>query len=204
MTDSGLLRLLRAADPGHDEQAEILDAALEAFVDFGIQRTNMAEVARRCGLSPATLYRRFDQKGGLVLAVVVREVRRFLADVDRRVDAHLEAEEQVVELFMAFLDGLRGNRLLNRLLSTEPHSVLPLLTIDGQAVLALGQAYIGAFIRRLQGGGQLPAFDAEPVAEMISRVAVSLVLTPQTGIPVGDEAAARRFARDHICVVFRL
>lgn len=182
----------------------ILDAALGAFIDFGIRRTNMAEVARRCGLSPATLYRRFDQKAGLVRAVVGREVRRFVEDADRRIDPSLDAESQIVELFGAFLDGLRGNRLLTRLLATEAESVLPLLTVDGHPVIAHGQAYIAAFIRRLQAGGKLPAFEAEPVAEMVARVAVSLALTPQTCIPLDDDAAARRFARDHICVVFRL
>ncbi|MFD4428704.1 TetR/AcrR family transcriptional regulator, partial [Nocardia sp. NPDC058497] len=37
---------------------KLLDSALSAFLDFGIKRTSMGEIARRAGISPATLYRR--------------------------------------------------------------------------------------------------------------------------------------------------
>lgn len=39
---------------------------------------------------------------------------------------------------------------------------------------------------------------------MIARTAVSLALTPQTVIPLGDDQAIRRFARDHVVVSFRV
>ena len=38
-------------------------------MEFGIRRTSMGEIARRSGLSPATLYRRFAGKDELVWAV---------------------------------------------------------------------------------------------------------------------------------------
>ena len=40
------------------------------------------------------------------------------------------------------------------------------------------------------------------MAEMVARVALSMALTPQTCIPVDDEQAARRFARQHVSGVF--
>ncbi len=39
---------------------------------------------------------------------------------------------------------------------------------------------------------------------MIARTALSLALTPQTVIPLDDDAAAREFARDHVVVSFRI
>jgi hypothetical protein len=39
---------------------------------------------------------------------------------------------------------------------------------------------------------------------MIARTAVSLALTPQTVIPLGDDAESRQFARDHVVVSFRV
>lgn len=198
-----LLQLVRSSDD-EGEPASILDGALAAFLDFGIRRTSMADIATRSRISPATLYRRFAQKTDLVQAVGLREVRRFLADVDRRVNQDASAEEQVVELYLAFLGGLRRNALLRRLLDTEPEAVLPLLTVRGAPVLDLGRDYLAEFIRRLQAERKLARFDAEPVAEMIARIALSMALTPQTTIPVTDEKAARRFAREHITVMFRL
>jgi chorismate mutase len=80
--------------------------------------------------------------------------------------------------------------------------VLPLLTIHGAPVLALGRAYLADFIGRLQVRDQLPAFDPEPVAEMVARVALSMALTPQTCIPIEDEQVARIFVRQHLATVF--
>ena len=198
-----LLQLVQAPEPDGADHSSILDAARDAFLDFGVRRTSMGEIAKRSRLSPATLYRRFAQKSDVVQAVGLREVRRFLTDVDRRIDVDASAEDQIVELFVAFLDGLRRHRLLHRLIATEPEIVLPLLTVRGAPVLHLGRDYLAEFIARLQGDGKIPAFDAEPVAEMLARVALSMALIPDTTIPLHDEAA-RRFAREHITVIYRL
>jgi AcrR family transcriptional regulator len=190
---------LLADDTNQDpEQDRILNAALAAFLDFGIRRTSMGEVARRASISPATLYRRFSGKEHVVWAVGRREVQRLIALVDAQVDPNDNAEEQVVAMAVAFLGGLRENALLHRLLTTEPEIVLPLLTTQGAVVLALGRTYVAEFIRRVQRHDDQPTIDHDPVAEMVARVALSLALTPQTSLPVNDEAAFRQFAHRHI------
>ncbi|WP_433525048.1 TetR/AcrR family transcriptional regulator [Nocardia pseudovaccinii] len=203
-----LLALVRSTGPEDRNQTRVLDAALLAFLDFGIKRTSMVEVARRCGLSLATLYRRFASKSDLIQAVGMRQARQFVEEVDaaqqRQVDRDADAEDQIVELFVAFLNGLRGNKLLDRLLKTEPEIVLPYLTVKGAPVLELGRDYVAEFITRLQWEGKLPEYDPEPVAEMIARTALSLALTPQTVLPLDDDAAIRKFARDHVVVSFKL
>ncbi|MEU8898568.1 TetR/AcrR family transcriptional regulator [Nocardia sp. NPDC048505] len=203
-----LLSLVRSTGPEDRNQARVLDAALLAFLDFGIKRTSMVEVARRCGLSLATLYRRFASKSDLIQAVALRQTREFIDEVDaalqRQVDRDARAEDQIVELFVAFLTGLRENKLVHRLLATEPDFVLPFLTTQGAPIIELGRDYLAEFVTRLQAEGKLPEYDPEPLAEMIARTAVSLALTPQTVIPLGDDAAIRRFARDHVVVSFRV
>ncbi|MEU0499841.1 TetR/AcrR family transcriptional regulator [Nocardia sp. NPDC005998] len=203
-----LLALVRSTGPEDHNQSRVLDAALLAFLDFGIKRTSMVEVARRCGLSLATLYRRFASKSDLIQAVGMRQARQFVEEVDaaqqRQVDRDASAEAQIVELFVAFLNGLRGNKLLERLLKTEPEIVLPYLTVKGAPILELGRDYLAEFIARLQDEGKLPDYDPEPLAEMIARTALSLALTPQTVLPLDDDAAIRKFARDHVVVSFRL
>lgn len=196
-----LLALVRAGPADDADRARILDGALDAFLDYGIRRASMSEIASRSGVSPATLYRRFAQKTDVVEAVGRREVRRLLAGVDRRVDRTLGADDQIVELYVAFLGGLRRNRLLARVLVTEPETVLPLLTVQGGPVLELGRAYLVEVIERLQDSGGLARYDAAPVAEIMARVALSMVLTPETAIPVADDEA-RRFAARHITAFF--
>lgn len=203
-----LLSMVRSTGPEDGNQARVLDAAMLAFLDFGIKRTSMVEVARRCGLSLATLYRRFASKSELIEAVGLRQTREFVEGVDaalqRQVDHDAGAQEQIVELFAAFITGLRDNKLVHRLLATEPELVLPYLTTKGAPVLELGRDYVAEFIARLQQEGKLPAYDPAPLAEMIARTALSLALTPQTVIPLGDDMAIRQFARDHIVVSFRV
>jgi AcrR family transcriptional regulator len=201
MTTVPLLDLIREEVPGDSEHERVLNAALEAFLDFGIRRTSMGEIAKRSGLSPATLYRRFAGKDDVVWAVGRREARRLIVQVDERIDTGAAAEDQVVAMFVAFMGGLRRNELLHRLLATEPETVLPLLTVQAGPVLELGRTYLAEFIRRLQLQNGLPTFDVEPVAEMVARVALSMALTPQTCIPFDDEEAARRFARQHLAGV---
>lgn len=205
---AGLLPLVRGTDPEDRNQTTVLDAALLAFLDFGIKRTSMVEVARRGGLSLATLYRRFAGKSDLIQAVGLRQARGFIDEVDaavqRQIDSDASAEDQIVELFVAFVHGLRGNRLLDRLLKTEPEIVLPYLTVRGAPVIELGRDYLAEFIVRLQREGKLPQYDPLPLAEMVARSALSMALTPQTVIPLDNDAALRRFARDHVVPGFRI
>lgn len=203
-----LLPLVRGSAPEDRNQAKVLDAALLAFLDFGIKRTSMVEVARRGSLSLATLYRRFAGKNDLIQAVGLWQARQFISDVDAavqsQVDRKASAQDQIVALFIACIAGLRGNRLLDRLLKTEPEMVLPFLTVQGAPVIELGRDYVAEFIVRLQAEGKLPEYDPLPVAEMVARSALSLALTPQTVIPIDDEAALRRFAIDHVVPGFRV
>ncbi|MFD4353716.1 TetR/AcrR family transcriptional regulator [Nocardia sp. NPDC058518] len=170
---------------------KLLDSALSAFLDFGIKRTSMGEIARRAGISPATLYRRYESKNELVEAVGVREAQRYVTEIDERVRAVTEPDEQLVEIFVAFVTTIAGNELLRRLLSTEPEIILPRLTTEAGPILAVGRAYLAEKLRELQ----VPEFDPDLVAEVMARLALSLALTPDGLIPLDDPEAGREFAR---------
>jgi AcrR family transcriptional regulator len=189
------------ADPGDADHEGVLDAALDAFMDFGIRRTTMGEIARRSGLSPATLYRRFSGKDEVVWAVGRREAARLIARVDGAVDLGAAAEEQIVALSVACMREIRTNPLLHRLLATEPEVLLPLLTVQGGPVLALGRSYLSDVIRRLSAQEGRPQVDAEPVAEVLARLTLSMALLPETCIPFDDDEALAAFARRHIAGV---
>jgi len=192
--------------PGEPEadasRAAILDGALAAFIDVGVRRTSMGDVARRSRISPATLYRKFAGKSGLVEAVTLREARRFVADMADTLDdvrrSGGDAEEQLVELAMAVIDHLLRNKLLRRLLQTEPELVLPVLTTGGAPVLALGRDYLAGVLRQFQADGVMPDFDPVPMAEVLARLSLSFALTPETALPLDDHEATRAIFRAHI------
>ena len=203
LAGQSVLELLRHGVPDDADRERVLDAALEGFLDFGIRRTSMGEIARRSGLSPATLYRRFPRKDHVVWAVGLREAVRLIERVDVEVDPAQTAEEQIVALSLACMRELRSNALLRRLLATEPEVLLPLLTIRGGAVLDLGRAYLAEVIRRLAERDEVTdtGVDAEQVAEMLARLALSMALMPETCLPFDDEGSLRVFARRHLAGV---
>jgi AcrR family transcriptional regulator len=192
--------LLTATEPEDESTRRILDAALDAYQEFGLRRTTMEDVARKAGIGRATLYRRFPQKSDLVTAVNLREVRRFIAKVDVEISKAAGPAERMVEGFVAVVRGLREHRLLSRLLSSEPEAVLPGLTLHGGPVIALAREYLKQKIEQDQRAGHLGDFDAEPLAEMLARLIHSMVLTPEGRIPAENEREMRAFARTYLVV----
>jgi AcrR family transcriptional regulator len=86
------------ADAERNQQRIVL-AAQEAFAEQGLE-VSMEEIARRAGVGPATLYRRFPGKQQLLRAVF--DAR--LADLDPRISAAYAAEDPWVGL----LGGVRA------------------------------------------------------------------------------------------------
>lgn len=187
--------LARIMEKPRADGEQLLESALSAFLDFGIKRTSMGEIARRAGISPATLYRRFESKNDLVEAVSVREAQRFVADIEQRVAGISDNEDQLVEIFVVFITALAHNELLQRLLRTEPELILPRLTTDAGPILEVGRVYLADKLRGLHGDGAELDFEPDLVAEIMARLAQSLALTPDGLIPLGDKEAARTFAR---------
>jgi AcrR family transcriptional regulator len=206
-----LLRMALAADSGEGADAvtgRILDAALGQFEDFGLRRSTMEDIARRCGMSRITIYRRFPKKENLVQAVVLRELQSFLGCLERVVEdspGQLSAEDKIAERIAFSLQYLGNHPLLRRLLRTEPESILPSLTVDGAPVVDMAREHIAAFIRKDLFGTAVPSAEAERqvqvVAEVGVRIVLSFILTPSSAIPVETLDDARAFARDLIAPV---
>ena len=170
----------------------VLGAALARFEDFGIRRTTMEDVAGAAGVSRVTVYRRFPQKERLVEAVILREAQRFFAELEAAVAGIDSVEERIVEAFVHTLRAARQQRLLNRLLRTEPAMVLPHLTVEGAPVIAAGTGFLARQMKIARTG--VPAAEIDTVAELVARLVLSYLLTPG----LETEAEARRFAARHI------
>ncbi|MFI0354803.1 TetR/AcrR family transcriptional regulator [Actinomadura sp. 9N407] len=190
---SELLAGPAATVPLSPQVDRILDAALELFETFGLRRTTMDDVARASGLGRATIYRRFPGKNDLVTGVLLREARRFFAELDRSVPADATLQERLVEGFATTLRISREQRLFHRLLVLEPELLLPHATERAGPLLAAARGYLARRLRAAQRQGDAGDFDPEVVAEILIRLTHSLLLTPAGHIPLDDEGA-RAFA----------
>jgi AcrR family transcriptional regulator len=203
-----LVRMALTRDRGEDADSvteRILDAALGQFEDFGLRRSTMEDIARRCGMSRITIYRRFPKKENLVEAVVLRELHTFLGDLVSVGEGAVTPGDGLIERVAFALHYLRGHSLLRRLLRTEPEAILPSLTVNGGPVVEMAREHSAMFIRRDLFGSQTPPPEAEryiqTIAELGVRIVLSFILTPSSAIPMETLDDARAFARDLIAPV---
>ena len=200
--DDALLERILASSPGPaDETSErILNAAVTQAEEFGVRRFTIGDVSQRVGLSRVTVYKYFPGKDRLIEAVLLREMRRFLRDVDEAVAPCETLEERLVEGFVFALGWLRKHRLLNRLLRSEPELIVPHLTVRAGPVLTAGREFIASFARREAGEGRLPLSDAEidAVSELLARGVLSFVLTPDSVLGMRNQAETRAFAEHYL------
>lgn len=174
-----LLEWVRGRRDHADEAVgQILDAAIATFSRLGIRRATMDDIARAAGLGRATVYRRFPQKSDLIRAALLHELRRFLDDLDDAIAGAPTVRARLEAGFVTGVLGVRAHPLLTRLLATEPQDVLPYLTLDAGPSLAIAGGYLAGHLRAGVAAGEFEVADPDLVAEIMVRLAHSLVLTP--------------------------
>ena len=194
-----LTRLLAGTHTEPDSSTErILDAAVEQFKEFGLRRTSIEDVARAAGVARITVYRRFPGKEALIEAVLMREARRFLAELDSSVARGLKVEEQIADGFVIALRAA-NHPLVGRLLAADPEVTLPFLTVNAGPALALARGFLASRIREAKAKRLIPEdIEPEQVAEVVVRLTLSFLLVRESCVAVDDAEEARRFARRHI------
>lgn len=120
--------------------AQLLTAAVEAATLHGIARLSMRDVAGIAGLSRQTIYRHFSSKEMLVAAVIRNETALLIDRVVSASRTHDDPRDALEAALLAAMTAAREHPLLDRLLRTEPESLLALLTTDGGPVMGMVRA----------------------------------------------------------------
>lgn len=190
-------------DLGDATTVRILDAGLQRFLERGVRRTTMNEIAAAAGVGVATAYRRFPQKMQLVRAVLLREAAAVIEAVEAALLAAPTIEEQGAAGFTAFAHAVADRPLLVRLLrgdgEYDGEAIAPGDLLD--QIMIAARDYVAGWIRDLQAEGRYTSVDADIVAEIQARLALSLVLSPEGRIPMHDDAATRAFATTYLLPV---
>ena len=100
----------------------ILRATLELFQVHGIKKTTTNDIARKAGVSPATVYNHFGSKEDLVRATVEYFLTGAAADFHKIVEQdipYLEKLEQVI-LYKSDMFGQYQGELLQTIISEDP------------------------------------------------------------------------------------
>lgn len=197
--------LTAASEPISEKSTQILDAALALFLEFGLRKTSIDDVAKRAGIGRITVYRYFADKNALFQAVVLRECQVAMQQIRRSLEKIDSPAERIIEGFVLAVSGARNHPLISRLMQTEPEWLLPHLTIQGESLVLMGSGYIAELIRREQERTQRASGDLEIelVAELMWRLLQSSLLTPGGRLaPQHDDSALRQVAEHFLLPLF--
>lgn len=156
---------------GPSVREQLLAAALDAATVHGISRLSMGDVARTAGLSRQTLYRYFPNKEALVAEVVADETGRLIEQVLVAGARHDDPRDRLEAGFLAALRAAREHALLDRLVRTEPETLLPMLVADGGPVIAMVRPVVETVVAA--GQPHLDAVRLRRLADVITRLLIS-------------------------------
>lgn len=168
----------------------ILDAARSCVLDFGMQRTTLAEISRRAGVSRPTVYRRWPDTRAVVADLLTREIRAALPEMIDTGSARTQLVAAVVDVVSQIRDHplfvkirvadqeLLTTYVVDRLGASQ-RSILELLT----AVVAAGQR-----------DGSIRDGNVGEIAAMILLIAQSVVISA----PTLEDQLSRTAAVEHM------
>src|SRR5918994_4319707 len=113
------LQRKRAAHLGPERRRpQVLDAALELFLERGYQGTSMDAIAGAAGVSKPVVYACFASKDELFRALLAREEQRILGEIDAAFAGAEEADPEttLVEGFTGFLRAVAASPEVYRLI----------------------------------------------------------------------------------------
>lgn len=161
-----------------DTREQILAAAVSAASVHGVSRLSMTDVARTAGVSRPTLYRYFASKEDLLAAALLAETTAVVAQVIEAV-APIDDPRQAIEMgVLVTLRLARAHPLLDRIVRTEPESLVPVLVAEvdaaGPSVLSVVRQTVEALLVAKVPG--LDAVDIRRLADVLTRVLISYVV----------------------------
>ena len=166
----------------------ILDAGAHLMRAYGLKRWSMEDVAEHAAIGRTSVYRAFSTRDELVHAVLARELRSTISELNAAAARSGSVEDGIIEGALAGLAALR-NSLVEQLLRTDPSTILPFLTTKAGPLVAITRGFLVAQARL--AGAAISEQHAEELAEIAARLGLSFVLTRETVFPVDDDAALR-------------
>jgi AcrR family transcriptional regulator len=119
---------------------EILEAALELFVEKGFAGTRLDDVAERAGLSKAAIYLYFDDKLALFQGVIRQAVISNFGTVESMLAAHRGPVAALIPPILQFM--------ASRIEETPLASIAKLVIAESRAFPEIGRFYLKEVIGR--------------------------------------------------------
>ena len=157
-----------------------MEGALVCIGRYGMAKTTVDDVARASGVSRATIYRYFPGGRDQVVAdVVAWEVGNFFARLGEAVVGYPDLASLVEEGLRFAHRAVAEHEVLQRVLATEPHRLLPVLTVSSDRILPLVAGFLVPYLERERAAGRLrPGVEVERAADFLARMLLSWISAP--------------------------
>ena len=167
----------------------ILDAAADLIVHLGVRRTQLAEIARRAGVSRPTDYRRWPDVQAVIGALLTREILSTLEGTSLEVHDRETFVDRVVEVAVR----LRDHPVLGALLHSDDSDLLLRYVVErlGASQRGLLEA-LRTGIEQGQAVGSIRAGEPTELAAMVLLITQSTVQSHRMVASLLPEAAWRR------------
>jgi AcrR family transcriptional regulator len=154
----------------------ILEATYVCIARWGIYKTTVEDAAREAGMSRASVYRHFPGGREELLAETIswEEIRFFTRLYDQLHDAPTLVE--VLERGLPFAHrAILEHEVLQRVLETEPETLVPKLTVDVTRVKALISGFLLPY---LSADTLAPGVELRESADFLARMVLSYITSP--------------------------
>jgi AcrR family transcriptional regulator len=181
----------RPRDPEADEA--IMKAALELFVERGLEGANFEQIAKRAGVAKVTVYRRWSSKEELLIQAI-EQARTLVPEADIWATADATAQpvdERLMDSWVHTFGDARFRAILAQLIGSSVTQPSLLATYREQYIQPR-RRLIHAALERARRDGRLAAdADLDTVIDMVVGAAMyRMLINPD--IPA-DPAATRQY-----------
>jgi AcrR family transcriptional regulator len=189
-----------APDDAAPTRDRILDATLSWAIDTGMRKVSVDEIARRAGVSRATVYVHFPGRSSVVSAAIEREIGRFLEQISAIPDRYDDNRRQLVETFAEAMLLFRQHPALRSVLRINPEVLLPYVAGEHALGIDVGRAFMVA----LMPDTLLNDNDREQFAEHVIRQFHSHLLAPAGAFDLDSLDGCRDYATRFVLPVLEL
>lgn len=163
------------------ELEAVLDAAAACYLQFGVQKTTAADIAKRAGMSRATFYRRYGSHEAIFLELLTRESEAMARDSEAHLAGIADPSEQLVEGMLFAIDQIRHRPVHAAVFTSDSAgwAVTQALSVD--ALRRLGEAGIRPMLGPSQPEGAEATRAMADLVDYMLRVLISYAVVPGRG-----------------------
>lgn len=150
----------------------ILVEAAKKFAEWGFKKTSMDEIARAAGVAKGTLYLVSKSKEELFYQVLLRQSRRWDAEVLEDIDPSLPADQQLMEVSQRAVEKMNQYPLIRDFLFGKYTAMLPSIK---EKIPELRSLSLGPLREILETGVRQGTFKKDLNVEQVSNILLDLM-----------------------------